>query len=225
MAASQALTRILPLSLLASLLYAPPAVLESLLASTKSLPLPHWAIASLRPTARILLALGLARALNAALASWAQNNWRLSPHPDWTDWTAEVAVVTGGCQGIGRSIAEGLASRGVRVAVLDVQDPPAEMLVAHDKRIHFFRCDVSSFSAVGEAGVAVREALGDPTILVNNAGVARRDTVLEKPEEDLKLVVGVNLMSLWWTTKTFLPASKQPSTLRRHLFFSDGYMC
>lgn len=194
-----ALKHVLPVSLVAALLYAPPTVLERFLDAN---PLKSkWADA-FRPVLKALLVLGIVRSLNTALNAWAQNGWRATAHGGW-DWPNEIAVVTGGSQGIGRAIAEGLALRGVKVAILDVQEAPGDL--RSNTNIAFFKCDVTSLAAVAEAGEAVVRTLGHPTILVNNAGVANRASILEKSEESLRRVLGVNLMALWWTTKTFLP--------------------
>lgn len=194
-----------PISLLAALLYAPPELLERYLgvgfAQTT------WP-STIRPVVRALLGLGVARRLSASLSALATNNWRLSSSPPgktW-DWPSEIAVVTGGCGGIGLALVDGLTARGVRVAVLDVVDEAPAALRANP-RARYFRCDVTSRDAVAAAADAVRREMGgDPTILVNNAGVARRHAIVDAPEADLRRVLGVNLLALWFTTQEFLPA-------------------
>jgi all-trans-retinol dehydrogenase (NAD+) len=47
--------------------------------------------------------------------------------------------------------------------------------------------------------------LGEPTILVNNAGVAFGGTILDQPEELLKLTFGVNVIGHFHTVREFLP--------------------
>lgn len=72
---------------------------------------------------KTLLALGVFFETNTLLNIWARNNWRISNKEKW-DWPNEVAVVTGGAGGIGALIVEGLAKKGVKVAVLDLMDVP-----------------------------------------------------------------------------------------------------
>lgn len=52
----------------------------------------------------------------------------------------------------------------------------------------------------------VRSEVGDPTILVNNAGIARGKTILETSEKDLKFTFDVNTFAHFYTVKEFLPA-------------------
>jgi NAD(P)-dependent dehydrogenase (short-subunit alcohol dehydrogenase family) len=92
---------------------------------------------------------------------------------------------------------------GIRVAVFDVQDLPKELQA--DSRVHFYRCDVTTVESVAEAADAVRRELGHPTILINNAGITSPMPILKMSESFLRKIMGVNLMSLWFTTQQFLP--------------------
>jgi len=67
------------------------------------------------------------RKINAKLNDWALNSWTWkSQKENWT-WSWEIAVVTGGCSGIGKEIVKQLLEKDVRVAVLDIQALPAEL--------------------------------------------------------------------------------------------------
>lgn len=85
----------------------------------------------------------------------------------------QVAVVTGAGSGIGRATAILLASRGVRVALLDVSEAglleTRQLLEGsgHDT----IACDVSSPTAISQAFAQLERELGPPDILVNNAGI------------------------------------------------------
>jgi all-trans-retinol dehydrogenase (NAD+) len=57
---------------------------------------------------------------NAVLNRWAENRWIWNNDTSGWDWKIEIAVVTGGSQGIGACIVKGLVSHGVHCAVLDV---------------------------------------------------------------------------------------------------------
>jgi NAD(P)-dependent dehydrogenase (short-subunit alcohol dehydrogenase family) len=153
-------------------------------------------------TLRVLVALSLLRTVNRALNTMASNSWRLCAAKGW-DWPNEIAVVTGGSSGIGKGIVERLVALGVRVAVFDIQDLPKEL--QGTARIRFFHCDVTSSESVAAAADAVRREFGHPSILINNAGIARPAPILKTSEEFLRRIFGVNLMSLWFTTQQLLP--------------------
>jgi all-trans-retinol dehydrogenase (NAD+) len=79
-------------------------------------------IAARRPNAlkwlRIALGLGIANRVKNFLDSGVGNNWS----NDVYNWNKEIVVVTGGSDGIGAMIVKFLAERGIKVAVLDIQD-------------------------------------------------------------------------------------------------------
>jgi NADPH:quinone reductase-like Zn-dependent oxidoreductase len=64
------------------------------------------------------LAFGIAQRVNGWLDDAVTNNWA----NDTYDWTKEVVVVTGGSDGIGKIVVQLFAERGIKVAVLDVQE-------------------------------------------------------------------------------------------------------
>lgn len=73
---------------------------------------------------KVFIALGLVHNASSLLTSVALNNWQWRSDKHNWEWSKEVAVVTGGCSGIGEEIVKGLNKRGVRVVVLDVQEVP-----------------------------------------------------------------------------------------------------
>jgi 3-oxoacyl-[acyl-carrier protein] reductase len=109
----------------------------------------------------------------------------------------DVAIVTGGAQGIGQAIATRLASEGAMVAILDANATGAEAaaakLVADGRQAIGLACDVTSRDQVRAAIGAVMERFGRLSILVNNAGIVRRAHFLEMTDAIWAEVLGVNL--------------------------------
>ncbi|KAK4184344.1 hypothetical protein QBC35DRAFT_506105 [Podospora australis] len=152
---------------------------------------------------RVVTGLAVASKLNQIFNTMAHNSWRLGAAKGWDDWSDEIAVVTGGCSGIGKDIVQRLAAMGMRVAVLDIADFPKDM--EGNPRVKYCHCDVTLLESVTAAADTVRRGFGHPTILINNAGIANPKPILKTDEAFLRKIIGVNLMSLWFTTQQFLP--------------------
>jgi 3-oxoacyl-[acyl-carrier protein] reductase len=114
-----------------------------------------------------------------------------------------VTIVTGGAQGIGRSIAEFLASNGGDIAVFDIIDGSEVVQYIREKgrRAEFFNVDVSNFQMVGEAVDRVVKEMGSVNNLVNNAGITVDKLLLRMKEDDWDRVIQVNLKSAFNCTR------------------------
>ena len=111
--------------------------------------------------------------------------------------TGRVAVVTGGASGMGLAIARQLASRGDRVAVLDLQDEAAlraaEELRESGAAALGVAADVTDRNAVERALGKVRAELGPVAILVTSAGVDSFEKFTDITTQSWERVLAVNL--------------------------------
>ncbi len=83
----------------------------------------------------------------------------------------KIALVTGGCSGIGLAIVERFVEEGAKVLAADMQDEKgANLERAHGGAVAYCRCDVTDEAQVAAAMAAVKKAFGGLDILVNNAG-------------------------------------------------------
>lgn len=152
-----------------------------------------------------LFGFSLVTTLNIFLSELAQNNFRWKSEAHRYDWPKEIAVVTGAGSGFGRLISEGFASHGIKVMALDIQDSlPAEM--KSNKQIHYYKCDVTSVEAVNTTAEAIRAQHGNPSILINNAGVAYEANILKATPEQVHRIFNVNTISHYFTVNAFLPS-------------------
>ncbi len=85
---------------------------------------------------------------------------------------SKIAIVTGGSQGIGRSISEALINEGATVVVADVKKDEGEATVAElGKSASFVSCDISNIEQVQSLVASTAEKFGKLDIMVNNAGI------------------------------------------------------
>ena len=122
----------------------------------------------------------------------------------------EVAIVTGGAQGIGLAIASAFVSQGASVVIADVSEDAAASTAA-EMGTAAHRCDVLSAAdheAVVESCV---DQFGKVTVLVNNAGITRDGYVSRLSEEDFDAVVGVNLKGAWLGVRAVSPLMREQS--------------
>jgi 3-oxoacyl-[acyl-carrier protein] reductase len=87
-----------------------------------------------------------------------------------------VVVVTGGGSGLGEAMCKGFSGEGGRVAVLDINEAAAGKVAGGcEGEAKGYGCDVADVEAVGQAFAAIDSELGPVEVLINNAGIARRD--------------------------------------------------
>ena len=110
------------------------------------------------------------------------------------DLTGRTALVTGSTRGIGRAIAESLASAGARVAVVGRDEARARQAAdAISAEARGFACDVGDPTSVTALVEAVEREFGAIDILVNNAGLTRDNILFRIKDEDWDAVLNANL--------------------------------
>lgn len=121
----------------------------------------------------------------------------------------QVALVTGGSKGIGRSVALALAEAGADVAICarNMADlaPVAQAMQAMGRRALATACDVTDAEQVDRLPLAVADALGPIDILVNNAGAGESHKFIGHPDELWARMLEVNLTSVYRVCKAVVP--------------------
>jgi NAD(P)-dependent dehydrogenase (short-subunit alcohol dehydrogenase family) len=122
-----------------------------------------------------------------------------------------IAVVTGGGSGIGRGIALGYAREGAQVVVLDANGAAAAetaaAITAAGGKAASFTLDVTERDSCRAMAAQIGETIGTVSILVNNAGINRRNAFTADPDaviKDWQDIMAVNLNGVFNVTHAFL---------------------
>jgi 2-dehydro-3-deoxy-L-rhamnonate dehydrogenase (NAD+) len=123
------------------------------------------------------------------------------------DLDGQVAVVTGGAQGIGRAVAERMLASGAKVAIWDVDEAlarrTAEELGASTSA---HGVDVRDFGQVAAAAETVAQDFGSLDILVASAGIAGPNApIVDYPLHDWQMILDINLTGIFNCCKAILP--------------------
>lgn len=114
----------------------------------------------------------------------------------------KVALVTGAGRGIGKAIALRLAREGAHIAIVDLKDEQMQAVAAEvrnlGRRATLCSADVSNRDEVYAAVEHAERELGGFDIMVNNAGIAQVQPILEVTPEEFAQIVRVNIAGVLW---------------------------
>ena len=118
----------------------------------------------------------------------------------------KVAIVTGGNSGIGKAVVLALAEQGANIVIDYVADPDATEQL--EKQVHALgdraigvQADVSKVADLEMLVAKTVEAFGRLDIMVNNAGIETRSSILTTTEEQYERVMEINLKSAFFGTQ------------------------
>lgn len=162
-------------------------------------------VASVDLAARIfqyltILAAGLS--LNGALSTAYLNDW--TDDPTW-NWDQEVVVITGGSSGIGASLAKHLISTNTKTTIVIVDYGPLTFQPSTTSKFFYYRCDLSDPTALKNTCARIKVEVGNPTVLVNNAGMTRGAMVMDGTYHDVDITFRTNIIAPFLLAKEFLP--------------------
>ena len=118
----------------------------------------------------------------------------------------KVAIVTGGNTGIGKAIVLDLAKHGANIVIDYVADPAAtdaleQKVAALGDKCTGIEADVSKVADLEKLVGAAVAKFGRLDIMVNNAGIETRTSILDTTEEQYEAVLSINLKSAFFATQ------------------------
>ena len=130
------------------------------------------------------------------------------------DLTNKLVLLTGGSKGLGKAMAEGLASAGANLALVSRNQEEVITVASHlattfGIKAEGYEYDVSDEQKVEDLIKCVNRDFGTIDILINNAGINRRGPIEELSYEDFKEVQKINVDAVWLCCKAVIPQMKK----------------
>ncbi|MDA8585007.1 SDR family oxidoreductase [Rhodobacteraceae bacterium] len=122
----------------------------------------------------------------------------------------QVAVITGGAQGIGLACAKALLATGSRVALWDMDPDALAAAKSELGAVEAIQTDITDWVSVENATAKTEAAFGGITQVINSAGIAGPNTVIEDyPLADWNQIMAVNLTGTFHVLRAILPGMKE----------------
>ena len=130
------------------------------------------------------------------------------------DLSGRVAIVTGGSKGLGYAMADGLASAGANLIIVnrnvqEGQEAAQSLQERHSVKAISIPTDVTSEKEAEAMARKVFEEWGRIDILINNAGINIRGAIDELSADQFRKVMDINVNGVWYCTKAVTPYMKE----------------
>nr|MBI1231622.1 SDR family oxidoreductase [Cytophagales bacterium] len=130
------------------------------------------------------------------------------------DLTGRTAIITGGSKGLGLAMAEGLASAGANIALInrnaeEGKNAALSLTDAYPVKVHSIAADITQEDQVNQMVDRVMETFGRIDILINSAGINIRGAINELSLEQFNQVMEVNVTGTWLCCKAVVPYMKE----------------
>lgn len=122
-------------------------------------------------------------------------------------------LITGAASGLGKAMAQLFVEKNYNVLVVDIQDESGRAFVEEIKQqgyqAEYYHCNIGSIEDIESLYKEVQDNHQKIDVLINNAGVASAGTLPQTTYEEWQRLISLDLMSVIYITKAFLPLIKQ----------------
>lgn len=124
--------------------------------------------------------------------------------------SGKVAIITGSAQGMGASHARRFISEGAKVVITDLNEKGGQSLAEElGENAKFVRQDVTKAADWENVISETEKAFGPVNVLVNNAGISMRKSLLDITEADYRKIVDINQISVFLGIKAVVPSMQK----------------
>ena len=121
----------------------------------------------------------------------------------------KVMIVSGGASGLGLAAAEKFAKNGYNIVLIDINEEKGKKAEQKIKGMGvdavFCKCDISNKEEVQKAAKITKEKFGRADVLINNAGLEVRGSILQCTEDDWTRLYNINLKGIYYMSNAFVP--------------------
>ncbi len=122
----------------------------------------------------------------------------------------KVMIVSGGASGLGLAASVKFAKNGYDIVIIDINEENGRKAEQQIKDLGqdavFCLCDISNNEQVQAAAQVTRDKFGRADVLINNAGLEVRGSILQCTEEDWVRLYDINLKGIYYMSKAFVPS-------------------
>ena len=130
--------------------------------------------------------------------------WSLIKRREEPNFTCDIALITGGAQGLGRELALLFSSAGATVVIWDINEEKLRQTVseitARGREAFGYVVDLSNREEVKRGAERVREEVGNVSILINNVGVLPGKLLKKFKDGEFEKTITVNFLSHYWVS-------------------------
>ncbi|MEM8541072.1 MAG: SDR family NAD(P)-dependent oxidoreductase [Pseudomonadota bacterium] len=126
------------------------------------------------------------------------------------DLEGEVAIITGGAQGIGFATADRLVKSGTKVCIFDIDQETADKAALQlGENCIAFQVNITDLANVEAACASVADQFGKISILVNSAGIAGINTTVDQyPVDEWQRIMDLNVNGMFYMNRSVVPFMK-----------------